>query len=230
MTPVEYAREVCKEKGIKISKLEKSLGMANGYLNPKKKTCFEYQKAVEIAKYLDCDLDKLLTEEQRQSELHRSVEKITKSAMFKRAYDEIREELKDYKPCPQIPIVSRVAAGIPIDATQNLLGWIDYPLSRFDSGVHFALEVKGNSMEPGIMDGDTVIVREQPDAEDGQIVVAIVNGNEGVCKRLRKYTDGTIALISDNPSYAPMYFTNAEIDDCPVRIRGIVKELRRRYT
>lgn len=84
-------------------------------------------------------------------------------------------------------------------------------------------------MEPAIMNRDIVIVKEQPDAEDGQIVIALVNGNDGVCKRLKKYDDGTIALVSDNPAYSPMYFNNGEIDTTPVKILGIVKELRRRF-
>ena len=64
-------------------------------------------------------------------------------------------------------------------------------------------------MSPAIMDGDIVICRQQPDAEDGQIVVALVNGDDGLCKRLKKYSDGSIALMSDNASYKPMYFNSA---------------------
>jgi len=84
-------------------------------------------------------------------------------------------------------------------------------------------------MEPGICNGDTVIVKEQSNAEDGQIVIALVNGDDGVCKRLKLYDNGTIALMSDNPAYPPMYFNDTEIDKIPVRIVGVVKELRRKF-
>lgn len=84
-------------------------------------------------------------------------------------------------------------------------------------------------MSPNISNGDIIICREQPDAEDGQVVVALVNGCDGVCKRLRKYEDGTIALLSDNSSYRPLYFNNSEVDTVPVRVVGIVVELRRKF-
>ena len=84
------------------------------------------------------------------------------------------------------------------------------------------------SMEPTIKDGDTVIFRQQPDAETGDIVIALVNWGEGTCKKLKKYDDG-IALISINPSYEPMIFTAKQVESLPVRIIGRVVELRRKF-
>lgn len=83
-------------------------------------------------------------------------------------------------------------------------------------------------MEPKISNGDIVIVRQQDDAESDDIVIACVNGNEATCKRLRKYEDG-ISLISTNPVYPPMYFSNKEILEKPVRIIGKVVELRAKF-
>ena len=83
-------------------------------------------------------------------------------------------------------------------------------------------------MEPDIHNGDTVIVRKQDDAESDEIVIALVNGNDGVCKRLKKYTD-SIALVSLNPNYEPMYFNSEEVEEKPVRIVGKVVELRRKF-
>ena len=83
-------------------------------------------------------------------------------------------------------------------------------------------------MTPNICDGDVVIVRQQDDAESGDIVIATVNGNEATCKRLRKYKDG-IELVSSNPSYKPFEFSNKEIIEKPVRIIGKVVELRRKF-
>lgn len=83
-------------------------------------------------------------------------------------------------------------------------------------------------MEPDIHDGDTVIVRQQDGAENDEIVIALVNGNDGVCKRLKKYED-SIALVSINAKYEPMYFSAKEVMLKPVRIIGKVVELRRKF-
>lgn len=127
-----------------------------------------------------------------------------------------------------IPIVRRVAAGIPLTAFDEILGYEAIPESVATTGTFFALKISGDSMSPTVMDGDVVICRQQPDAEDGQIVVALVNGDDGLCKRLKKYSDGSVALMSDNASYKPMYFNSAEMDTIPVAIKGVVKELRRK--
>ena len=76
-------------------------------------------------------------------------------------------------------------------------------------------------MEPKISDGDVVIVRQQEDAESGDIVIATVNGDEATCKRLRKYRDG-IELVANNPTYEPLFFSNEDIINKPVRIIGRV--------
>ena len=90
------------------------------------------------------------------------------------------------------------------------------------------LKIKGDSMTPTICDGDVVIVRQQDDAESGDIVIATINGDEATCKRLRKYKEG-IELISVNPSYDPFEFSNQEIIDKPVKIIGKVVESRRKF-
>ena len=83
-------------------------------------------------------------------------------------------------------------------------------------------------MEPKFSDGDVVIVRKQNDAESDDIVIAMVNGDDATCKKLKKYDDG-IALISTNPAYDPMYFSKEEIETKPVRILGRVVELRAKF-
>ena len=83
-------------------------------------------------------------------------------------------------------------------------------------------------MTPNICDGDIVIVRQQNDAENGDVVIATINGDEATCKRLRKYREG-IELISNNPSYDPFEFSNEEILNKPVKIIGKVVELRRKF-
>ena len=117
---------------------------------------------------------------------------------------------------------------IPIEAIEDVIDEEEIPEELAKTGEFFGLKINGNSMEPDIHDGDTVIVRKQDGAESDEIVIALVNGNDGVCKRLKKYTD-SIALISLNPSYEPMFFSQEEIDNKPVRIVGKVVELRRKF-
>lgn len=125
----------------------------------------------------------------------------------------------------RINVLGRVAAGIPIDAVEEIIDWEDIPAEMAKNGEYFGLRIKGDSMSPRIMDGDTVIVRRQDDAETGDIVIAIVNGYDGVCKRLKKSESG-IMLISLNPSYDPLVYDHSEIDSIPVIIIGKVVELR----
>lgn len=127
-----------------------------------------------------------------------------------------------------INILGRVAAGIPIEAIENIIDTEEIPAELAQTGTFFGLQIHGDSMIPNICDGDIVIVRQQDDAETGDIVIATVNGTDATCKRLRKYKDG-IELISNNPTYAPMDFSNQDIIGKPVCIIGKVVELRRKF-
>ncbi len=124
-----------------------------------------------------------------------------------------------------INVLGRVAAGIPIEAVTDIIDTEEIPADMAKTGTFFGLQIHGDSMEPRMCDGDVVIVRQQDDAESGDIVIALVNGDDATCKRLRKYRDG-IELISNNPAYAPMFFSNEDVINKPVRIIGKVVELR----
>lgn len=128
----------------------------------------------------------------------------------------------------KINVLGRVAAGIPIEAVEEIIDQEEITEELAHTGSFFGLQIKGNSMEPHICESDVVIVRQQDDAESGDTVIALINGDDAVCKRLKKYQDG-IVLISNNSSYDPMYFTNEEIENKPVRIIGKVVELRRKF-
>lgn len=136
--------------------------------------------------------------------------------------------LSDYTKGIKINVLGRVAAGIPIEAVEEIIDQEEITEELARTGSFFGLQIKGNSMEPRICEGDVVIVRQQDDAESGDVVIALINGDDAVCKRLRKYRDG-IELISNNPSYDPMYFDNDEIEKKPVRIIGKVVELRGKF-
>lgn len=127
-----------------------------------------------------------------------------------------------------IPVLGHVAAGIPIEMIEDIIDTEEIPEDMAKHGEYFALKIKGDSMTPSINNSDVVIVRQQEDAENGDIVIATVNGNDAVCKRLKKYSDG-LSLISLNPAYEPLYFNTSEIQGTPVKIIGKVVELRRKF-
>lgn len=129
----------------------------------------------------------------------------------------------------RIPVLGRIAAGIPISAVTEIIDWEEVRPEEVTGGEYFALQIRGDSMEPRIKNGDVVICRQQDDAEDGETVIAMVNGDDACCKKLKKYKDGSIGLLSTNPSYEPMIFTVDEIGQAPVRIIGLVKELRGKF-
>lgn len=125
-----------------------------------------------------------------------------------------------------IPLLGRVAAGKPLFDEGNIIGevLVDPAMAKGEQNL-YALKVRGDSMSPKILDGDTVIVREQPDAENGEIVIVTVNGDEGTCKKLQRYPD-TLALVSLNPVYEPIVYTWEEVEQLPVRIVGKVIQSR----
>lgn len=128
----------------------------------------------------------------------------------------------------QIPVLGKVAAGIPIEAIEDIIDWEEIPAEMAKKGEYFALSIHGDSMEPKISEGDVVIVRKQPDVESGEIAIVRINGDNATCKRLLKSSDGFI-LLSLNPTYAPMYYSIEDIKNLPVEILGKVVELRAKF-
>lgn len=127
-----------------------------------------------------------------------------------------------------VKVLGRVAAGIPIEAVEDIIDTEEIPEEMAATGTFFGLKIHGDSMEPRMCEGDVVIVRKQDDAESGDIVIAMVNGDDATCKRLRKYRDG-VELVSNNPAYPPMFYSNEEIENKPVKIIGKVVELRGKF-
>lgn len=128
----------------------------------------------------------------------------------------------------KIPVLGKVPAGVPIEAVEDIIDYEEITVEMAKEGEFFGLQIKGDSMEPRICEGDVVIVRKQDDAETGDLVVAMINGNEATCKRLMKYKDG-IRLMPNNPAYEPLYYSNKEIEEKPVKIIGKVVENRQKY-
>lgn len=128
-----------------------------------------------------------------------------------------------------IPVLGVVRAGIPIYAEENILGYEEIPRAWASQGEYYCLIIKGNSMEPTFHEGDTVIVRKQPDVDSGDIAIVLINGDEATVKEISKSPSG-ITLIGHNASaFKPVFFSNHDIETIPVQIIGRVMELRRKY-
>mgnify|MGYP004683749169 FL=1 len=125
-----------------------------------------------------------------------------------------------------VPVLGDVAAGIPIEAVENIVDYEELDSSMASTGDFFGLRIKGSSMEPRIRDGDVVIVRRQEDAETSDTAVILVNGDSATVKRIKKEPDGSLWLLPNNPAYDPQHYSPAEIATLPVRIIGKVVELR----
>ncbi len=123
-----------------------------------------------------------------------------------------------------LPLYGRIAAGTPIEALRDNSTTIDVPLSLLGKGTHYALEVAGDSMiDAGIQDGDIAIIQNAETAENGQIVVALVDEQEATLKRLRR-KGASIALEPANPSYETRIFGPDR-----VKIQGKLVGLFRRF-
>ncbi|MGI6041008.1 MAG: LexA family protein [Candidatus Alectryocaccobium sp.] len=129
----------------------------------------------------------------------------------------------------KIPLYSAVvSAGNGAFADGNIETYIDIPVEMAKKGEYFGLRIKGDSMEPEIKNNDIVVVRKNPDPKNGQTIIAVVNGDEGFCKRIERYSNA-LGLISNNPEYRPMIFTPEEVENLPVRILGTVERLIRDF-
>ena len=132
-------------------------------------------------------------------------------------------------PVKEVPLLGTVKAGYDYLAQENWIGTIDVDASLVkDGGEYFALKVHGDSMSPVLVENDIVIVKKQDDFETGDIVVAIINGDEATIKKGKK-TDNSILLQPLNNNYEPLIFTNDEMKTIPVKIIGIVKKLKREF-
>ena len=127
-----------------------------------------------------------------------------------------------------IPVLRAVAAGVPLEAIEDIEDYEEISPEMAASGDYFALRVKGDSMEPRIHTGDVVIVRRQCNCETGDMAVVLVNGDEATVKRIKKRPEG-LMLIPNNPAYEPMFYSAEEVQKLPVQILGKVVELRAKF-
>ncbi len=149
---------------------------------------------------------------------------------FARSTAQLGMEQIDQRPggtaeASNVPLVGRIAAGVPIEAIEHGPSHLGVPSTMLSaSGEHYALEVKGDSMiEAGIFEGDIVVVRRQDTADNGDIIVALIEDNEATLKRLRR-KGGAIALEAANPAYGTRVYRTDQ-----VQIQGKMVGLIRTY-
>lgn len=205
MAFAEKLKELRQQKGMTQSELEKLLNMQRStlgmYETGKREPNFEILNM--FANFFNVDMNTLMdmnnTSNQNPSSPVRSI---------------------------KIPVLGTVVAGIPLEAVENIIGWEEISPAMAATGEHFALRIKGTSMEPRICEGDVVIVRKQEDIESGDTTIVLVNGDEATVKKVKKTEEG-ITLIANNIAvYSPHFYSNKEIEELPVRIIGKVVELR----
>ena len=128
-----------------------------------------------------------------------------------------------------IPVLGTIPAGIPLEAIEDIQDWEEIPASWGSGDRHyFGLRVKGDSMYPRYLDGDTVILRKETTCESGDDCAVLVNGEEATIKQIIRKGDGSLELRPTNPAYPPRIYSPAEIGALPVQIIGVVVELRRK--
>lgn len=125
-------------------------------------------------------------------------------------------------------VYGTIPAGIPMECIEDVIDTEEISADMLKGNKqYFGLKIKGNSMYPDYLDGDTIILEKTDDCESGDDAVVMVNGNDATFKRVFKNENGII-LQPLNPSYSPMVYSNEDIIKLPVRILGVVEEIRRK--
>lgn len=127
-----------------------------------------------------------------------------------------------------INVYGNIAAGIPIEAIEDVIDQEEITSEMAMHGEYIALRVKGSSMEPRIMNGDIVIIRLQQEVENGEIAAVFVNGNDITLKQVKRENDG-LWLIPFNGAFNPLFYSKKECAELPIRILGKMVELRAKF-
>lgn len=169
----------------------------------------------------------------RQKKISLISETLNINPVWLMGYDVPMEELKLDKlgnPVAEIPLLGTVKAGYDYMAQENWDGMIEVDKNIIKDGSdYFALKIKGDSMSPVLIEDDIVIIKKQEDFENGDLVVAIINGDEATIKKGRKNDTSIILQPFNTVDYEPLIFTYNEMKTIPVTIVGIVKQLKREF-
>lgn len=205
-------KEIRKRKGITLEKLADKLNLAPSTISQYEtaKRQASYETLVAIAKFFDVSIDYLLGV---SPQIQLNANKSTKTTKLNTV---------------KIPVVGEIRAGLPTLADENIIDYEDVTEEMLKNGELFGLKVKGDSMSPRIIDGDVVIVRKQNNANNGDICVVLVNGDNATLKKV-KFVENGIMLIPSNQYYETMFYSKQDILELPVQIIGKVIELRGKF-
>lgn len=195
-------QELCNNKGINVTNLALELGISRSNVtNWKNGSIPKSDKIQKIAEYFNVSADYLLGDTDTMQPKGKGI---------------------------RIPVLGEVQAGLPIEAIEDIIDYeeIDPKLAR--TGEFFALQVRGDSMEPKFSQGDVVIVKQQCTVDSGDIAIILVNGDSATIKKFVRHENG-VSLIASNPSYLPMFYTNEEVEELPIVCLGKVIELRAKF-
>lgn len=189
---IKYLNELRKQQKISISELARKVDMSKStvsqYFNGKLQ--FPLNRAHDFARVLGVTTDELLGLDLSKVN---PINRLTK-----------------------IPLLGTIACGDPILADENIAGYLSEPTDFLPSGKLFYLRAKGQSMDPTIKDGSLVLIRQQPDVEDGEIAaILFVDDDEATLKRIKR-AGSTVILMPDNRKYEPIVVDQ----DHPARILG----------
>ena len=199
---VENIQRVCREQGITPTMAGRESGAGKDLVaNMRRKgTQPSVEKIRLLADYLGVTTSELLGEEPRAS-----------------------------PGAIRISVLGTIPAGVPVEAVEDVLDWEEIPESWGSGGrEYFGLRVKGDSMYPRYIEGDTVILRKQPTCDSGDDCAVLVNGDEATLKQVHFRPGGGVELRPVNPAYPPRVYSPAEVERLPVSILGVVVELRRK--
>lgn len=199
---VQHVKELCMSRGIKPTNACKESGVGGSFLSDIKSrgSIPSVEKVQLLADYLGVTTSELLGEEPRAS-----------------------------PGAIRISVLGTIPAGVPVEAVEDVLDWEEIPESWGSGGrEYFGLRVKGDSMYPRYLEGDTVILRKQPTCDSGNDCAVLVNGDEATLKQVILRQDGSVELRPVNPAYPPRVYSPAEVERLPVHILGVVVELRRK--
>ena len=201
-------KELRKKNGLSQAKFAKQINVAQNTVSnwENGNRSIDSEKAIAIAEFFGVTIDYLLG-----NNIDNNIEPISLP-----------------KDVVKIPVLGRIPAGIPIEAIEDVLEYIEIPEEMTRGGKEFfALKIQGDSMYPEYLSGDIVIFEVSPTCETGDDCAVMVNGDDATFKRIERKENG-IMVKPLNPEYETMFFTNEEIETKPVRILGIARELRRR--
>ena len=193
MNSVERTKKLCKERNIPISRLEKDLGFANGYIGQLRKGSFPYDRLLKIAKYLNVPVDYLTGQD--DTPLPPDIFPLT---------------------VKKFPLLGEIACGEPIFANEDRESYI---MSGTDIEADFCLKAKGDSMIGArILDGDIVFIKKTDIVNNGEIAAVIIE-DEVLLKRFYYYKDeNLLTLQSENPRFAPKNYIGEQLDH--IRVLG----------